>query len=556
VRNRRARGAVTEPDRAAVSRDPDGPAVLIVDDDPDLLALLGFALRKAGLRTIEVATAEEALATIAAEPVGCVVADLRMPGMDGIDLVRSIRGRPETSTLPFILMTGYVGGGGAIEALEAGADDYLVKVVGLQELVARVQAHLRTQTAWTQVVVAELHTRASAIQAMGQLSLSSVPEEAAKAVVMELAQRIDSAFVGVYRLAGQDRLEALATWSASDGLLMGGPALAPARSGYLVRRAREGPWAETISGLEPGEPSIRFRDSRPDLAAGAPIYAGEDLVGFLGLAVTIDSKSGSIPVLRARLLASAIDYASVLGVIAGPAIADRRQAAKEKAALREVLANHKFFPVFQPIVSLGTGSVVGYEALTRFIDGTPPSVRFARATAVGVGFEFELAAIEAAIADAPPIDAGGFLSLNVSPGLVTKAGKQLRRVLERRRGRIVLELTEHAPIENYEAFRWAVAKLTDVDVAVDDAGAGYASLRHILELGPAWVKLDITLVRGIDTDPLRQALVAGLAHFATRSGEQLIAEGVERQEEADTLLGIGVEFAQGHLFGRPERGKP
>jgi EAL domain-containing protein (putative c-di-GMP-specific phosphodiesterase class I) len=70
------------------------------------------------------------------------------------------------------------------------------------------------------------------------------------------------------------------------------------------------------------------------------------------------------------------------------------------------------------------------------------------------------------------------------------------------------------------------------------------------------VKLDITLVRNIDTDPLRQALVAGLAHFATRSGEKLIAEGVERQEEADTLLGIGVEFAQGHLFGRPERGKP
>ena len=445
---------------------------------------------------------------------------------------------------------------GAIEALEAGADDYLVKVVGLKELVARVQAHLRTQTAWTQVVVAELHTRAAAIQAMGQLSLSSVPEEAAKAVVIELAQRIDSAFVGVYRLVGEDRLEALATWSQNDGLLMSGPVIAPARSGYLVRRAREGPWAETITGREPGEPNDRFWEARPDLAAGAPIYAGEDMVGFLTLAITVDPQTGSVPVLRARLLASAIDYASVLGVIAGPAIADRRQTAKEKATLREVLANRRFFPVFQPIVSLATGQVVGYEALTRFVDGTPPSIRFARAAAVGVGFEFELAAMEAAIADAPPIASDAFLSINVSPGLVTKAGKQLRRVLERRRGRIVLELTEHAQIENYEAFRWAVAKLTDVEVAVDDAGAGYASLRHILELGPEWVKLDISVVRNIDTDPLRQALVAGLAHFAARSGERLIAEGVERQEEADALLGIGVEFAQGYLFGRPERGKP
>jgi EAL domain-containing protein (putative c-di-GMP-specific phosphodiesterase class I)/DNA-binding response OmpR family regulator len=540
----------------AVSRDPDGPAVLIVDDDPDQLALVAFALRKAGLRTIEAASGEAALETIGTEPVGCVVADLRMPGMDGLDLVRSIRSRPETSTLPFILLTGYGGDSGAIEALTAGADDYLVKVVGLHELVARVQAHLRTQTAWTNVVVGELHKRANAIRAMGQLALSSVPEEAAKAVVMELAQRIDSAFVGVYRLAGQDRLEALATWSQSDGLLLSGPVISPARSGYLVRRAREGPWAEMITGPEPGEPANAFWDVAPDLAAGAPIYAGEDMVGFLTLAITLEPMTGSVPVLRARLLASAIDYASVLGVIAGPAIADRRQGAKEKAALREVLANHRFFPVFQPIVSLETGEGVGYEALTRFVDGTPPSIRFARAAVVGVGFEYELAAIEASIANAPPIKADGFLSLNVSPGLVTKAGKQLRRVLEKRRGRIVLELTEHAPIENYEAFRWAVAKLTDVEVAVDDAGAGYASLRHILELGPAWVKLDITLVRNIDTDPLRQALVAGLAHFAARSGERLIAEGVERQEEADTLLSIGVEFAQGHLFGRPERGRP
>jgi EAL domain-containing protein (putative c-di-GMP-specific phosphodiesterase class I) len=310
-----------------------------------------------------------------------------------------------------------------------------------------------------------------------------------------------------------------------------------------------------VTAPEPGEPTDRFWDARPDLAAGAPIFAGEDLVGFLALAINIDPQTGSVPVLRARLLASAIDYASVLGVIAGPAIADRRQSAKEKAVLREVLANHRYFPVFQPIVSLGSGEVVGYEALTRFVDGTPPNVRFARAAAVGVGFEFELAAIDAAITDAPPINTDGFLSLNVSPGLVTKAGKQLKRVLARRRGRIVLELTEHAPIENYEAFLWAVKRLGDVEVAVDDAGAGYASLHHILELGPAWVKLDITLVRGIDMDPLRQALVAGLAHFAARSGERLIAEGVERQEEADALLGIGVEFAQGHLFGRPERGK-
>jgi EAL domain-containing protein (putative c-di-GMP-specific phosphodiesterase class I)/CheY-like chemotaxis protein len=534
---------------------PDGPAVLLVQDDPDLLTLMTVALGRAGLRTVGAASAEAADAALATDRVGCVVADLGMPGMNGIDLVRALRGRPETSTLPFILMTGSEDAEGVIEALDAGADDFLPKPVRLDELVARVKAHLRTQAAWTQVVVAELRTRAVAIRAIGQLSLSSVPEEAAEAVVDELARRIGSAFVGVYRLAGEDRLEPLATWNATEGLLLGGPALPPARSAYAIRRAREGPWAERLTGPEPGEPANPFWNARPDIAAGAPIYAGDDLVALLSIATVVDERTATVSMVRSRLLASAIDYASVLGVVVGPAIADRRQSTKEKAELRGILASRRFFPVFQPIVRLGTGEVVGYEALTRFADGTAPEVRFARAAAVGLGLEYELATIEAAVAAPPPMGPEGFLALNVSPALVVTAGKRLKRVLKRYGGRIVLEITEHVAIANYEEFRWAVGRVGHVEVSVDDAGAGYASLRHILELGPAWVKLDMTLVRGIDGDTLRQALVAGLAHFASRSAPCLIAEGVEREDEAACLRSLGVEFAQGYLFGAAERAK-
>jgi EAL domain-containing protein (putative c-di-GMP-specific phosphodiesterase class I)/CheY-like chemotaxis protein len=513
------------------------------------------ALGRAGLRAVVAVNAEAVEQALAVEQIGCIVADLGEPGMNGIDLVRALRLRPETSTLPFILMTGSEDAEGVIEALDAGADDFLPKPVRLDELVARVKAHLRTQAAWTQVVIAELRTRAVAIRAIGQLSLSSVPEEAAEAVVTELARRIGSEFVGVYRLAGDDQLEPLATWSRSDGPLLGGQPLLPARSRYLISRAREGPWVERVAGPEPGQPTDAFWDAHPDIAASVPIFAGDDLVGLLSIASVFDERRGSLSMLRARLLASAIDYASVLGVVAGRAIADRRLSAREKVELRRVLADRRFFPVFQPIVSLRSGTVVGHEALTRFVDGTPPAVRFARAAAVGLGFDFELAAIEAAIAAAPPNGADGFLAVNVSPGLVVTAGKRLKRVLTKYGGRIVLEVTEHVPIANYDEFRWAVGRVGDVEVAVDDAGAGYATLRHILEVGPAWVKLDMTLVRGVHEDPLRQALVAGLTHFGTRSGQRLIAEGVERQEEADTLLGLGVEYAQGYLFGAPERVK-
>ena len=88
-------------------------------------------------------------------------------------------------------------------------------------------------------------------------------------------------------------------------------------------------------------------------------------------------------------------------------------------------------------------------------------------------------------------------------------------------------------------------------VSVDDAGAGFASLRHILELKPDFVKLDVALVRGIEADPARQALIVGLCHFAARTGAILIAEGIETAAEAETVRGLGVPFGQGYLLGRP-----
>ena len=140
------------------------------------------------------------------------------------------------------------------------------------------------------------------------------------------------------------------------------------------------------------------------------------------------------------------------------------------------------------------------------------------------------------------------MAVNFSPAAVID-GSAASVVRDAKRS-VVIEITEHNEIDNYPAVRHAIEGCGDVRIAVDDAGAGFASLRHILELQPDIIKLDLALVRDIDSDPARQALAAGLRHFAALTGTTLIAEGVETLAEAMTVRHLGVELAQGFLFDR------
>ena len=222
-----------------------------------------------------------------------------------------------------------------------------------------------------------------------------------------------------------------------------------------------------------------------------------------------------------------------------------------EARITEVLRRAAFRPVFQPILDLVTGEQVGYEALTRFTDGTAPDVAFADARSVGLETDLEVATLGAAIKAARALPRGAWLSLNVSPTLLG-GSRRLARVLAAADRPVVLEVTEHVRVEDYAALNAAVQRLRPpVRVAVDDAGSGVANFGHIVELRPAFVKLDVGLVRGIDADLTRQALMVGLLHFADESGGQTIAEGVETEAELATLRRLGVPFAQGYLLARP-----
>jgi EAL domain-containing protein (putative c-di-GMP-specific phosphodiesterase class I)/PAS domain-containing protein len=210
--------------------------------------------------------------------------------------------------------------------------------------------------------------------------------------------------------------------------------------------------------------------------------------------------------------------------------------------------------VFQPIVGLVSGAVFGYEALSRFSSEPlrPPDEWFAEAASVGLGVDLELHALRAALAAWNHAAADSYLSLNISPE--TAMSPRLIAFLESAPcARIVLELTEHSGIDDYDALGEALARLRSrgLRLAVDDAGAGYSSLRHILNLRPDIIKLDIALTRGIDTDPARQALAIALLSFRNEIGAILVAEGIETQGELEMLVQLGLTHGQGYYLGRP-----
>jgi EAL domain-containing protein (putative c-di-GMP-specific phosphodiesterase class I) len=246
-----------------------------------------------------------------------------------------------------------------------------------------------------------------------------------------------------------------------------------------------------------------------------------------------------------------VSFGATASALLGERIHARREQRDLRHALEAAITSRAFHPVFQPIVDLATGDTLGYEALTRFDSGQRPDLCFADAWSVGLGLEFELATLEAAVAAGKALPAGTWLDLNVSPRLLADPGR-LREILWSADRALVLEVTEHELIGDYDALREVVRELGhDIRLAVDDAGAGIANFGHIIDLRPDFVKLDISLVRRVNAHMGRQAMVVGMRHFSRTAGCRLIAEGVETEEEAATLRALGVEFAQGYLFGHP-----
>lgn len=533
--------------------------VLIADDDPEFRSAIAEVVARAPeLELVGVAgDAEEAI------ELGCkllptvALVDVRMGGGGGVRVATDLsRTAPD---IRILALSAYDDHATVTQMLDAGAAGYLLKGTLARELVQAIE-----RTAGGDTVLPS-GTRFSRVPSPGETAepasrwgagaraepirviLADDHPEFLDALVSIVQREPDLELVGKAQdTPGAVRLATLYQPDVAlvDWRMPGGGGVTA-----IEQIARVSPHTRVVALSSSQERDVVLQMLR----AGASSYVvksvgGRDLVDALRRAAAGGatlSPEAATPVIEELVvqLARSDDQ-------------DERRArkAEQEALIRSIIDDADFTVAFQPIVSIDRDRVLGVEALARF-EARPrqsPDVWFGEAAAVGLGVELDLAVARKSLSIVPDLPPGVDLFLNLSPDTVF-SGRYEDALAAVSGQRVVLELTEHAAVHDYERLGRIVDDLraSGFRIAVDDVGAGYASLRHLLNLAPDMLKIDISLCRAIEGDRARQLLVKALTSLGRELGATVLAEGIETSAELSALRRLGVEYAQGFLLGRP-----
>ncbi|MCM2256312.1 MAG: EAL domain-containing protein [Vicinamibacteria bacterium] len=236
---------------------------------------------------------------------------------------------------------------------------------------------------------------------------------------------------------------------------------------------------------------------------------------------------------------------------------------RRRAELQRLIDHREVRSVFHPILSLADGKLVGHEALTRPLGDVPfDSVEelFAFAESTDLLIDFERVCRDTAIRSVAGVAPRGLLFLNASAHAMEDPDWRSGKVAEALArsgltpGEVVVEVTERVAILRHDAFQETLRSFKErgYRVAVDDMGAGYSSLQSLAAIEPDFLKFDVSLVRDIDKSSIKRSLLESLKGLADKIKARVIAEGIERVEERDTLVSLGIELGQGFLFHRED----
>ncbi len=243
-------------------------------------------------------------------------------------------------------------------------------------------------------------------------------------------------------------------------------------------------------------------------------------------------------------------YRGIRDAMAAAMSIEARERARKIADLRESIRTRGIYIEFHPIIVAATGEIFGYEALARGVMRSmrSPEVMFEIAAQANLLWELSRLCRERAIEEMPSrLNDGALLFLNIDPHDFADPEFTPDALKVPDPARVVIEITERTAIKDYPKFRNQLSAFREAGFrfAVDDAGSGYAGLGSIANLEPDFIKLDISLINCIDENFIKQNLVETMVRFANDQGAQVIAEGVENEDEFETVKSLGVHFIQG-----------
>ncbi len=526
--------------------------VLVIDDDADLTASVAAVLIAHGYEVTTANNGEQGLELAFTRHPHLILLDVAMPGMDGHEVCRELQ-FGYTKDIPVVFLTARTDLADMMEASRSGASAYITKPFRSEILLRTIVDVLRDASVYHDDVTG-LPTLANVqleVQRMlydhGQLGVIYVSLGGVHALEqLQGFEVVDE----VYRVIGQGLQQArgglirgddfVSISSLGDAFLI---ILSPGRQSGLVSE-------DDLLAIKRRLKTELLEKLENDLESR--LLTSIDL--FLGF-----SRLTQSPKVRfKRALLEAIERAT-------RSIELERDQIRTRLGdeFEQVIASQRLTCVIQPIVDLDTYEAIGYELLSRGPRGSElhlPDALFEVARSQGRVTELDRLCRTTAsrTGAALPPDRLRFVNTEPVTMLLHAQGDAFVREFveatpEALRGQTVIEITENSVIDDFDRMREIVRQLRAFGfrVAVDDAGAGYSGLQTMVEIEPDFIKLDMSLIRGLESSMVKQKLVRTLRDFCGDAGIGLIAEGIEARPQLDALRRLGVTLGQGFLFGHP-----
>jgi EAL domain-containing protein (putative c-di-GMP-specific phosphodiesterase class I)/DNA-binding response OmpR family regulator len=542
------------------------PVVLIADDDEEVAMLLRTYLRPLDCEILTARDGEEALAIAQQRLPDAVLLDVMMPKRSGWEVCQALKAVQRTSGIGVILVTGRGDVKDRLTGLQVGADDYLVKPFDRAEVTKRVQTVLGRAREERKEAVQAGRSMFEAMLLDRATSLPTLPVvlDRVKEVLIEQGE-IGIVYIDIEQF---EAVEAEYGWAFFDEVLrhVGQVVEVEAKTRFanpLVTCHRAG-----------GSSFYVFYETRgQDLSAE---NASERMANDLRQ-VLIDTTRKRFAQVHAEEIGffvgiTRIDYRPQIRLerqlyagmrIAADAVRDAEQQRKKQLTreLRDIIRRKRVTTLFQPIVWAKDLTVFGYEILTRGPAGSSfrnSDMLFSFAREAKLAWALEAIALEGALKRLRQVDLGNrkFL-LNLEAEMFGESEFRIHEMVSyfaANKGNFVFELTERAAIEDYAQFRELLNEFREkgIEVAIDDAGSGYASLEAIAALAPDYLKITKSLVSTLADEPIKQDLVKMLVELGGKVGAKTLAEGIETEEEYVACRDLGIDLIQGYYFAHPQ----